>query len=147
MLQSLLRTRVFADTAPSPLPTTRPSSHPVRRREGVRATAPVGEYARVTPEDIVHGEQLIPGADDWGYGPPCYLTPERVRIAAESLPSTSFETLVQGVTPEELSQADVYPQIWSDLSALDYVRHHHESLSPFFAAAAEEGDAVLVWLD
>jgi hypothetical protein len=99
------------------------------------------------PVDIVHGEQPIPGADDWGYGPPCYLTPERVRIAAESLPSIPFEALVQGVTPEQLSQADVYPQIWSDQSALDYVRHHYESLSPFFVAAAAEGDAVLVWLD
>jgi hypothetical protein len=34
------------------------------------------------PVDIVHGEEPL-AADDWGYGPPQYLTPDRVRLRVQ----------------------------------------------------------------
>lgn len=100
------------------------------------------------PVDIVRGEEPVPGADDWGYGPPRYLTAERVKEAAEALAKVSGEELVAGVTPQELADADVYPGVvWRRGESLDYVRGHYEALVPFFAAAARDGDAMLVWLD
>ncbi|UGY92874.1 YfbM family protein [Streptomyces gobiensis] len=100
------------------------------------------------PVDIVHGEEAIPEAEDWGYGPPRYLTPDQVQVAAGALAKMTGARLIEGVTPEELARADVYPSIiWERGESLDYVRDHYDSLVPFFEAAAREGDAMLVWLD
>ncbi|MEU2156581.1 YfbM family protein [Streptomyces sp. NPDC019396] len=100
------------------------------------------------PVDVVHGEEEIPGADDWGYGPPRYLTPERVKVAAEGLIRISGDDLVAGVGPDELAAADIYPVIvWERGESLDWVREHYEALVPFFDAAARGGDGMLIWLD
>ncbi|WP_246295488.1 YfbM family protein [Streptomyces caniferus] len=99
------------------------------------------------PVDIVHGEEAVPDADDWGYGPPRYLTPERVRAAAGALAGISGERLTAGVGPEDLAEAAVYPAIvWERGASLDFVSEHYELLRPFFRAAADEGDGMLMWL-
>jgi hypothetical protein len=88
------------------------------------------------PVDIVHGGQEIPGAEDWGYGPPRYLTPEQVQAAAAALATLPSEALVQGVTEAELAQADPYPNLAGEgLEWLKYVTHHYDALVPFFQAA------------
>ena len=42
------------------------------------------------PVQIVYGEEDLPGIadDDWSYGPPSYLTPDRVRVTG--IKCTSF---------------------------------------------------------
>ncbi|MEU3298293.1 MULTISPECIES: YfbM family protein [unclassified Streptomyces] len=100
------------------------------------------------PIDVVHGEEEIPGAEDWGYGPPRFLTPEQVNAAAAALAELSSDALVQGVTEAELVQADLYPNIAGEgLQRLKYATHHYDALVPFFQAAATAGDTVVVWLD
>ncbi|MFF7334971.1 DUF1877 family protein [Streptomyces sp. NPDC008150] len=61
------------------------------------------------PVDIVHGEEPL-ATDDWGYGPPQYLTPEGVQLAADTLHRTTYDQLIQGVDPSELTKAEIYPQ-------------------------------------
>ncbi|EMF53145.1 hypothetical protein SBD_6221 [Streptomyces bottropensis ATCC 25435] len=96
----------------------------------------------------MHGEEEIPGAEDWGYGLPQYLTPEQVRAAAAALGGLSSDVLVRDVTEVELAQADLYPNIAGEgLQWLQYVTHHYDALVPFFRAAAAAGDAMVVWLD
>lgn len=100
------------------------------------------------PVDIVHGEEEIPGAEDWGYGRPRFLSPERVRLAAETLAATPHEALVEGVHPAELAEAEIYPTpVWERGESLDYVTSHYQAMVPFFRAAADAGDAMLIWLD
>ncbi|MDX3227972.1 YfbM family protein [Streptomyces sp. ME19-01-6] len=100
------------------------------------------------PVDVVIGEEEIPGADDWGYVPPRYLTPERVQVAAEAFTAIPPGALVSGVTPADLVQADIYPVIvWEGGESLEYVTSHYQALVPFFQAAARDGHAVVVWLD
>ena len=99
------------------------------------------------PVDIVHGEEEILGADDWGYGPPHCLPPERVRIAADALTATPHDSLVGGVTPADLAQADIYPDvIWEREDSMDYVTGKYEALVSFFRTAAGDGDAVVTWI-
>ncbi|MFB7336919.1 DUF1877 family protein [Streptomyces adustus] len=85
--------------------------------------------------------------EDWGYGPPRYLRPERVRLAGKALRSTSYTRLVTGVDPAELTSAEVYPLGWGEPGALEWGRHWYDGLTQFFEAAAEAHDAVIVWLD
>ncbi|MEE4544381.1 YfbM family protein [Streptomyces sp. V4-01] len=100
------------------------------------------------PVDIVHGEQSVPWDEDWGYGPPRYLTAARVQEAARALTALSPEHLVEGVAPADLAAADVYPAlVWERGESLDYVAAHYEAVAVFFQAAARDGHAVLVWLD
>ncbi|MFD6549581.1 YfbM family protein [Streptomyces sp. NPDC058398] len=99
------------------------------------------------PVNVIHGEEPFAEDADWGYGPPRYLRPERVRLAAESLRATSYDQLVSGVDPAELTSAEVYPLGWSEPGALEWGRHWYDGLTQFLEAAAGADDAVLVWLD
>lgn len=100
------------------------------------------------PVDITRGEESVPGADDWGYGPPRYLTPPQVEVAAAALAELTGEELIAGVTAQELARADVYPRVlWERGESLEYVREHFTALVSFFQAAALDGNGMLIWLD
>src|SRR5262245_51299046 len=60
------------------------------------------------PVQIVYGEEDLPGVndDEWSYGPPSYLTPDRVRVAADALARTSFDDLVAGLGPADLAREE-----------------------------------------
>ncbi|POX42989.1 DUF1877 domain-containing protein [Streptomyces sp. Ru72] len=101
------------------------------------------------PVNVIHGEESFAEDEDedWGYGPPRYLRPERVRLAAEALRATSYDQLVSGVDPAELTSAEVYPLGWSEPGSLEWGRPWFDGLTQFFEAAARADDAILVWLD
>jgi len=55
--------------------------------------------------------------------------------------------LVGGVTPADLAQADIYPDvIWEREDSMDYVTGKYEALVSFFRTAAGDGDAVVTWI-
>jgi hypothetical protein len=99
------------------------------------------------PVNVINGEEPFAEDEDWGYGPPRYLRPERVQLAAEVLRATSYAELISGVDPAELSSAEVYPFGWSEPGALEWGRPWYDGLTQFFEAAARADDAMLVWLD
>ncbi|MGW1809093.1 YfbM family protein [Streptomyces sp. NPDC002078] len=99
------------------------------------------------PVNVIHGEEPFAEDHDWGYGPPKYLRPERVRLAAEALRATSYDQLASGVAPAELVSAEVYPLGWSEPGSLEWGRPWYDGLTHFFEAAARADDAMLVWLD
>ncbi|MET9119675.1 YfbM family protein [Streptomyces longwoodensis] len=98
------------------------------------------------PVDIVHGEKPL-AADDWGYGPPRYLTHDRVRLAADTLHRTTYDRLIQGVDPSELAKAEIYPRFWDSPTSLEWARDLFTPLTEFFRGAASTGHAMLIWLD
>ncbi|MFE0422814.1 YfbM family protein [Streptomyces sp. NPDC058953] len=100
------------------------------------------------PVDVVHGEEEIPGADDWGYGPPRLLSPERVRIAADAFAVLGPAGLIAGVAPGDLTAAEIYPvSRWSEPYALELLTGHYPPLAAFFRATALRGHALVVWID
>ncbi|MFJ6389539.1 DUF1877 family protein [Streptomyces sp. NPDC091972] len=96
---------------------------------------------------MIRGEEQFAEDEDWGYGPPRYLRPERVRLAAETLRTISYDELINSVDPAEGTDAEVYPLGWSEPGELDWVRPWYDDLTQFFEAAAGANDAMLVWLD
>lgn len=46
-----------------------------------------------------------------GYGPPRLLTPDQVTVAADALQRTTYDHLLHGVDPAELTRAEICPQI------------------------------------
>lgn len=98
------------------------------------------------PVDIVHGEQAFTG-EDWGYEPAKYLDTDQVELAAEALAGLPFDDLIRDVDPAQLTAAQIYPLHWDEADALEWVRGWFDPLAPFFGAAAQAGEAMLIWLD
>lgn len=84
---------------------------------------------------------------DWGYGPPSYLTPAQVAVAAAQLAELTDDDLIRGVDPAELNRAEIYPGHWEEPRRLAWVAHYLPDIREFFAAAAAKGDAVICWFD
>ncbi|MFF0052166.1 YfbM family protein [Streptomyces sp. NPDC005498] len=99
------------------------------------------------PVSVIHGEEFLGEADDWGYGPPRYLPADRVRLAADELGCLTYDRLLDGVEPHELMAAEIYPLGWEDRSSLEWGGDWFAGLAEYFAAAAHAGHAVIVWLD
>jgi hypothetical protein len=97
------------------------------------------------PVNVVFGEEEFT-EEDWGYGPAHILSAERVVAASAFLGSTGFDALMVGLTFADFDAAKVYPQMWNDAEALDWLRTVYEELVAYFAAAASVGDALIVWL-
>ncbi|WP_369375801.1 YfbM family protein [Promicromonospora sp. Populi] len=97
---------------------------------------------------VVFGDDPVPGADDWGYGPPSSLSPERVAELAAVLRSLDGQGSVEAVPVEAFLEGDIYPQgIWNEPDSGPYLVSHLEGLTTFFVDAADAGMGVLVWLD
>ncbi|MFE6839662.1 YfbM family protein [Streptomyces sp. NPDC057705] len=100
----------------------------------------------IFPVDVVHGEEPL-ATDDWGYGPPQYLTPEQVQLAADTLHRTTYDQLIRGVDPSELIRAEIYPRIWDSPTSLEWASDLFTPLTEFFQGAASAGHAILIWID
>lgn len=68
-------------------------------------------------------------------------------MAAEALAATTYDELINRVTPTDLAHEHVYPDIWGEPDSLEWVRGWYEPLVPFFAAASAQGNAMVVWVD
>ncbi|MER5772375.1 DUF1877 family protein [Streptomyces sp. NPDC001985] len=97
--------------------------------------------------DVVHGEEEVPGAEDWGYGPPRMIGPERVIAAAGAMAGITPEGLVEGVAPAELADAGVYPYAGGGPGGrLDDAASAYRDLAVFVGAAARLRHGLLVWI-
>ncbi|MFE7094301.1 YfbM family protein [Streptomyces erythrochromogenes] len=99
------------------------------------------------PVDIVRGEEPFAEADDWGYGPPRYVTADRVRLAADTLTQMTYDQLIRSIDHCELAAAEIYPRIWDSPTSLDWARDLFTPLTEFFQAAAADGHSMVIWLD
>ncbi|MCE7001876.1 YfbM family protein [Kibdelosporangium philippinense] len=98
------------------------------------------------PVDIVYGEVEFTQLE-WVYGPPKYLTAQHVKEAAHALSELPFAALVEGVDPAALTAAEIYPGWdWASDDCLEYVADNYADLLPFFQAAANADEAIVVWI-
>ena len=97
------------------------------------------------PVDVVLGGTVFAADDDWGYGPPRYLTPAEVAEASAFLSSTPYDDLIPHFDAAEMARTGVYPGV--EQADLRWPESWYENLVTFFAGAAKAGDAVVLWLD
>lgn len=88
--------------------------------------------------------------DDWGYGPPRYLTPGQVADVAAHLASLTDDDARARFDPAAFARSDVYPfvfadedpdELWEELAAL------LDSLRGFYGRAASAGHHVVLVLE
>lgn len=74
------------------------------------------------------------------------LIPDDVTTAARFLDETPFTRLAAHYDPAELAAADIYPNMWDQQWALEYLADHYASPVAFFHAAAAGADSILIWM-
>lgn len=86
--------------------------------------------------------------DAFGYGPPRFFNSDEVKEIARTFKDLDIDTFYDETSPEELAEADVYPNIWNQPKAecLHYVTDHLSELKSFVLDAADTNLALIVYL-
>lgn len=84
---------------------------------------------------------------DMGYGPACYTTPEQTRELSAALNSISEEEFKSKYDGKLMMQLDIYPQVWDGDDGLDYLVGYFSELKTFYQTAAENNEAVIVFIN
>jgi hypothetical protein len=93
---------------------------------------------------VIMGRHEI--GEDIGYGPAHYLTSEDVKAISQALSNISTEELKGKFDGNKMIKADIYPSIWEDEDALEYLMGYYEALVEYYKDAAIKGNAMLVYL-
>lgn len=100
------------------------------------------------PTAVVFGDEQVPDANDWGYGPPSSLSPERVVELAVALSSLDRQAAIYSVPQEAFVEAEIYPQsLWDAPEFREYLAGYLERLTTFFVEAADAHMGILAWID
>lgn len=92
---------------------------------------------------VIMGRGEIGG--DIGYGPAHYLTAQDVKAVANALSDISAEQLRSKFDADNMTEADIYPSIWSGDEDLDYLMEYYELLVEYYIDAAQKGNAMLIY--
>lgn len=86
--------------------------------------------------------------DDYGYGPARYFTTQETREIAKVLTPINADDLWARYDAQAMTDAGIYPEIWDEPAGdlEEEYCEYFEELQAFVAEAAEQGDALLVYL-
>lgn len=108
---------------------------------------------RIDPFDepsgfIVSGGRLVDGTDVGCYGPPSVFLSTEVSSIVSALRVFDREAFRGRYKPEEMDEADVYPQIWArdGDEGFAYIWEHFEQLRSFLGEAQRRGQGFLKYL-
>ncbi|HEY7640444.1 MAG TPA: YfbM family protein [Steroidobacteraceae bacterium] len=94
---------------------------------------------------ICGGAEL--GDVDVGYGPARYLTPAQVQEVGSALSGLAAKDLWSRFDAAAASRAEIYPaDSWTNEDG-EYVEDYYEKLRAFYAAAAHNSEAILLWIN
>ena len=94
---------------------------------------------------ILGGEELK--ETDAGYGPFRYLYPAQVLATADALKHIDSEELWQRFDAEKVAAAEIYPSPWEGgHEEKQYIVQNFEELKQFYADAAKENQALLLYI-
>ncbi|WP_344621153.1 DUF1877 family protein [Dactylosporangium salmoneum] len=99
---------------------------------------------REAPVVVFGGGEAL-STHEWGYDAPRLLDPDSVAEAARFLAATPFVSLAGDDALEVLDASGVYPGIWDEDWALDYLSYHYARLATLFRAAATAREPILTW--
>ena len=74
---------------------------------------------------VLFSGQLIDESQDVGYGPAHYLMPEQVKELNDQISIISAQELIKRYDAKKMAVLNIYPDIWNDEDALDYLITHN----------------------
>ena len=105
----------------------------------------LGETGEKAFSTLLFSGQVFDEAQDLGYGPAQYHTPEQVAAWHERVKSIDRATFLQNYDAAAMNEAGVYPGGWTDEDR-DFLYEAFETLQNAFADAAKNGDAMTAYL-
>jgi len=90
--------------------------------------------------------QLVDEQQDLGYGPVNYLTAQQVKETNAELQKISEEEAKSRLDLKDMAKKQVYPGIWAEEDAVDYVLEYFTELKYFYQKASENNEAILFFL-
>jgi hypothetical protein len=96
---------------------------------------------------IVNGGKRI-GDEDVGYGPARGFQPSEVKLIGAALSAIVPQQFADRYNAEALARAKIYPEIWmrDGNEARDYLVTYFDELRDFVIGAAENGEALVVFI-
>ncbi|OOG18542.1 hypothetical protein BWD42_00720 [Sphingobacterium sp. CZ-UAM] len=109
----------------------------------------IGTYDQASPplSWLLVGPNDIDRNQDMGYGPATYTDIEQTRQIDLALQEISAAELTQRFDSIMMLEKDIYPTIWDDENALDYLLQYFEDLKAFYHMAALQHEAVILFLN
>lgn len=96
---------------------------------------------------ILMGPTEIDPDLDMGYGPATYSTAEQTKEIYSAIKDLTKEELSANYNPNKMIEEGIYPDIWKDdENALEYLLDYFDDLKIFYKKAAENGDAMVMYL-
>jgi hypothetical protein len=103
------------------------------------------------PLDFIVGGGQEVGDVDVGYGPARVFWSTEVKAIADALRPLTPELLRQRFAPAAMKKLEIYPSIWDrppeEDDTLGYLLEYYEALRAFIEGAAEEGEALIVFIN
>ena len=105
------------------------------------------EVAKAAPplSWTIFGAHVLDPDQDLGYGPANYLTPPQVKGLSAALSGISTSQFKANYNSAKMNELEIYPNNWDD-EGIDFLLPHFERLKKFYAKAAANNDAVIMYL-
>jgi hypothetical protein len=87
------------------------------------------------------------GEEEVGYGPARFIRSIEVAEASQALQGISSEQLWSRFDAKAMREAQIYPDLEGGDDDRKYVCNYFEDMKKFFAAAAANGDAMILYLN
>ena len=79
-----------------------------------------------------------------GYGPARYLLPEEVKTLNNKIKILNPDDLKFRYDPAKMILEDVYPAIWQEENAFDYIKEYFIELQSFYQHASWANEAIVI---
>ncbi len=96
---------------------------------------------------VLFSGQLIDENQDVGYGPAHYLTPAQVKELNDQISVISPQELSKRYDAERMTALNIYPDIWNDEDALDYLITYFKSVQSIYVLASEKDEAIITFIN
>jgi len=84
--------------------------------------------------------------EDFGYGPARYLKPAEVAATDAALRQVSAQELWSRFDVEAVAAAEIYPDWEGSEEDCEYISQYFDALKDFFAVAAANRQAMILWI-
>ncbi len=108
----------------------------------------IGEIENVpnSLERALFSYQIIDQEQDLGYGPAQYLDSNQVKETQVALHQITEEALRTKADGSKMDALGIYPGVWSDADAIEFLLDSFEEFREFFKKAAENEEAIITFL-
>ncbi|ABG58373.1 conserved hypothetical protein [Cytophaga hutchinsonii ATCC 33406] len=95
---------------------------------------------------ILTGTLIIDPEQDSGCGPVTYMTSEQVKRISAALDRVTADALYSRYDADKMMALHIYPEIWNEDDAIEYLIENFDRLKAFYNAAVSENQSVVFFV-